>query len=288
MFASVLTAHYLFALLVILGLFIGSFLNVVIIRLPKMLEQSWLQQSYALLEKKPPEHLNTAHGNLFWPPSHCPHCQKTLAFWHNIPLLSFILLQGRCYFCKAPISWQYPLVELATAFISVITVAHIGLNYAALMALLLSWGLIALAMIDLRTFLLPDQLTLPLLWLGLLANIHTLFVPLEAAVIGAVSGYLVLWSIYWLHKGLTGKEGLGYGDFKLLAVLGAWLGWQSLLFIVFIASILGIIYYLGTMLIAPTTRQRMLPFGPFLALAGWFLLLYHDTLWAWYLYWIIY
>lgn len=257
----------------ILGLLIGSFLNVVIFRLPIMLQAEWEEDNTS-----PPY-------NLVYPSSHCPYCKKKLSIVENIPLLSFIFLKGKCKHCQHPISWRYPFVELLTAFFSMITAYHFGLNYYFLSgALLLTWYLIVLAIIDFDHKILPDHLTLPLLWIGLGFNLSEKgFVPLQEAVLGAMLGYLFLWVVYWLFKALTKKEGMGYGDFKLLAALGAWLGWKSLPFILLAASATGAIIGVLGILIMKRSRSVPIPFGPFLAFAGWISLLWGDKIMHYYL-----
>ncbi len=224
------------ALAGVLGLIVGSFLNVVILRLPLRLIHAWKQQSREVLELTEPEE-DKAPPGLVWEPSHCPTCKHPLGATENIPVISWLLLRGRCRHCKTPISIQYPVVELITAVASAAVVWKLGPGYSALAGLVFTWILIALSGIDVRTQLLPDQLTLPLLWLGLLLSLFPLFVDARGAVLGACIGYLSLWSVYWLFKVLTGKEGMGYGDFKLLAALGAWMGTSSLLPTVLLSSL---------------------------------------------------
>lgn len=257
----------------ILGLLIGSFLNVVIFRLPIMLQAEWREEDTSLTY------------NLIYPPSHCPHCKKKIGFLENIPLLSFIFLKGKCKHCQHSISWQYPFVELLTAFFSMVTAYHFGLNYYFLFgALFLTWCLIVLAIIDFNHKILPDHITLLLLWFGLGFNLFEKgFIPLQEAVLGAMLGYLFLWTVYWTFKFLTKKEGMGYGDFKLFAALGAWLGWKSLPFILLGASLAGAIIGILGMIIMKQERSVPIPFGPFLALAGWISLLWSDKIIHYYL-----
>lgn len=258
----------------IVGLAIGSFLNVVIHRLPRMMEAEWRAQCAELDGRESPE---TGVYNLFVPASHCPACKTPLRIRDNLPLLSYLLLKGRCAACGAPISSRYPIVEGLTAVMSAWVAYHLGLGIPGVLALAFVWTLIALTFIDADTTLLPDSLTLPLLWLGLLANAFNTFAPLRDAVIGAVAGYLVLWSIYWLFRLLTGKEGMGYGDFKLLAALGAWFGWKMLLPIVLLSSIVGAAVGIVLMILARRGKEIPIPFGPYLAAAGFVALLYgHD------------
>lgn len=250
----------------VLGLIIGSFLNVVIYRLPKMLEREWGNQCSELLniEFKPTEKI----FNLISPNSHCPHCQKDIAPWHNIPVISYILLKGKCGYCKTSISIRYPIIEIICGLMTALTAYHFGWGIALAPALLLIWSLIALTMIDIDHQLLPDNITLPLLWLGLVMNAFNVFIPLEDALWGAIAGYMSLWSVYWFFKLLTGKEGMGYGDFKLLAALGAWMGWQMLPLILVLSSLVGACVGIMLMIIKKQGRDTPIPFGPYLACAG--------------------
>ncbi|MCL2074874.1 MAG: A24 family peptidase [Betaproteobacteria bacterium] len=248
------------------GLAIGSFLNVVIHRLPKMLEMEWQQEYAAYREETPPEPKEPF--NLAVPRSHCPHCGRLIPALENIPLLSYLVLRGKCRTCRAPISLRYPLIEVAASIFAGIAAWHFGFGLTAVAAMIFLWTLLALAMIDADTQLLPDRLTLPLLWLGLLVNLFGMFVPLADAVIGAMAGYLFLWSVYWLFRLVTGKEGMGYGDFKLLAALGAWMGWTMLPVIVLLSSLVGAIVGSGLIIFARRDRQVPIPFGPYLAAAG--------------------
>jgi leader peptidase (prepilin peptidase)/N-methyltransferase len=251
----------------IVGLCIGSFLNVVIHRVPKMLERGWQAQCAELSGTPLPE--QPAY-NLFVPRSQCPACGHPIGALQNVPVLSYLALRGRCAACNAPISARYPMVELMTAALTVGAVLRFGATPAALGACIFLWMLLALTFIDIDTQLLPDNLTLPLLWAGLLANILGAVpdVSLRDAVVGAIAGYLVLWVVYWLFKLIRGKEGMGYGDFKLLAALGAWLGWKSLPLIVLIASAVGAIVGIGLVVFKGRDHQIPLAFGPYLAVAG--------------------
>lgn len=269
--------HQWVGVMCVLGLLAGSVLNCVIWRLPVMLQRRVQAESCALLGMSPQEDGWPARFNLFLPRSCCPHCQHTIAFYHNIPVLSWLWLHGRCHHCQQRISWRYPLVELAAALSSGWVALFWPPGVTALALALCVWLLIALVVIDIQHLLLPDALTLPLLWLGLLANLQGALVPLSDAVLGAVSGYLSLWSLYWGFKLATGKEGLGYGDFKLLAALGAWSGWQHLPLVVLSAALLGILAIVLLRLTGRAGRDDPLPFGPCLALAGWWLLV---TPWA--------
>ena len=258
------------------GLCLGSFLNVLVHRLPRMLERQWQSECQLLLGLAPAE--PQPRYDLLLPRSHCPHCTHPIAFHDNIPLLSWCLLGGRCRRCDTRISRRYPLVELATAMLCAFSGWHFGVSWQATGACVLSVGLLALALIDLDTQLLPDTLTQPLLWLGLMVNAGGLFVPLPAALAGAVAGYLCLWSVYWIFRGLTGKEGMGQGDFKLLALLGAWLGWKALPLILFGASLVGAVVGIALMVLTGRGRHEPLPFGPFLAAAGWLALVWGEPM----------
>lgn len=249
----------------VLGLVIGSFLNVVIHRLPKMMEQEWAAQC-AELQGKAAE--AAPRYNLLVPRSACPACGHQITAVENIPLVSYLVLRGKCSACGTRISARYPMVEVLTAVLFGAAAWQYGFTAAGAGALILIAMLTALAFIDADTQLLPDSITLPLLWLGLFASLFQVFVPLRDAVIGAMAGYLALWSIYWVFKLLTGKEGMGYGDFKLLAALGAWFGWQSLPAIVLLSSVVGVIVAVGMMIFAGHEKNKPLPFGPYLAGAG--------------------
>jgi leader peptidase (prepilin peptidase)/N-methyltransferase len=255
----------------IIGLLIGSFLNVVIYRIPKMMQQE--SENYVAHESGQPLP-HTQRFNLMVPRSACPHCGHQITALENIPVLSYLALRGRCRSCKAPISPRYPVIELATGVLSAVLIWRFGAGLPGLAVLLFAWLLIAMTCIDADTQLLPDDLTLPLLWLGLLVNLNGTFVPLDEAVIGAAAGYLCLWVIFWLFKLATGKEGMGYGDFKLLAALGAWLGWKMLPVIVLLSSVVGAIVGIGLIVLARRGRNVPMPFGPYLAAAGMLALLY--------------
>lgn len=249
------------------GLLVGSFLNVVILRLPRRLEWEWKRDARELLGLSEP--YDPAPPGIVIEASHCPHCGHRLAAWENVPLFSFLALRGRCRQCRAAISWQYPAVELLTGLMFAACVWRFGWSWQAGLGLVLSGFLVALAGIDLRTTFLPDQLTLPLLWLGLLASLVPMTVPPAAAILGAAAGYLSLWSVYWGFRLLTGKEGMGHGDFKLLAALGAWCGVGAILPMLLIASLAGAIVGSAWLLLTRRGRATPIPFGPYLALAGW-------------------
>ncbi|EPC4027501.1 prepilin peptidase [Aeromonas salmonicida] len=272
-----------FSLVFLFSLMIGSFLNVVIHRLPIMLEREWQAEYRSYFSSDTPQPEADERYNLMVPRSCCPHCNHPITTLENIPLLSWLWLKGRCRGCQAAISARYPLVELLTALLSVAVAMTLTPGWGTLAALLLTWVLVALTFIDLDKMLLPDQLTLPLLWGGLLFNLLGGFVSLGDAVIGAMAGYLVLWSLYWAFKLLTGKEGMGYGDFKLLAALGAWLGWQALPIVLLLSSLVGAIFGIGLILLRNHHQSKPIPFGPYLAIAGWIALLWGDSITRWYL-----
>jgi leader peptidase (prepilin peptidase)/N-methyltransferase len=276
--------HWAFLLSVtLIGLAIGSFLNVVIHRLPKMMEQQWrrdcqeLEGTYSERE--------TAPYNLSRPASHCPQCGHKIRPWENIPVVSWLMLKGRCSQCKTLISPRYPIIESITAILSVVVALHFGFTWATLAALFLTWALIALSVIDFDVQLLPDNITLPFLWLGLLLSLAGIFTDPSTAIIGAAAGYLSLWSVYQLFKRLTGKEGMGYGDFKLLAMLGAWLGWQYLPQIIMLSAMVGAVVGILLILVRGRDRNIPIPFGPYLAAAGWISLMWGDQINNAYLRW---
>jgi len=268
----------------LLGVVVGSFLNVLILRLPVMLSHAWQQEIQAYLAQseahhnRPNQEVVTAQLNLFYPRSHCPNCLNTLSPIHLIPLISWIALRGRCAACHEAISIRYPLIELLTALLSGASAIWWGGSATTLAALFFIWVLIALAWIDIDHLLLPDTLTQPLLWAGLIANFFGLFVPFGQAFWGAVGGYVFLWALYWLFRLFSGKEGIGQGDFKLLAALGAWLGWHALPGLLLIASLSGAGYGLLAIIFEGHSRQTPIPFGPFLALSGLVLLFFPFNL----------
>jgi leader peptidase (prepilin peptidase)/N-methyltransferase len=268
---------YLIISVTVLGLIVGSFLNVVIHRLPRMLQREWRQQCRELLEQ-PTEESGGETYNLAWPASHCPHCGARISAWENIPWLSYLLLRGRCRHCGTAISLRYPLVELLSGVLSATLAWQLGPGWPLLAALFFTWALIALCFIDLEHHLLPDQITLPLLWLGLLVNLDNSFATPESAIIGVVVGYLFLWLIYHAYRLLTTKEGFGYGDFKLLAAMGAWLGWQQIPLIILLASVSGALIGIALILLRRHQLHKPLPFGPYIALSGWIGLLWGDDI----------
>ena len=259
----------------VIGLMIGSFLNVVIYRIPKMMQRE--SDNYVASESNK-ELPYTDRYNLMVPRSACPHCQHQITALENIPVVSYLAIRGKCTQCKAHISARYPLIELLTGALSAFMVWHFGTNIAGLASVLFVWLLIAMTFIDADTQLLPDDLTYPLLWCGLLVNLNGNFTSLESAVIGAVAGYLSLWSIYWLFKLATGKEGMGYGDFKLLAALGAWMGWAMLPVIILISSVVGAMVGISMIVFAKMNKNKPIPFGPYLAAAGFIALLWGKTI----------
>jgi leader peptidase (prepilin peptidase)/N-methyltransferase len=269
----------------LLGLLVGSFLNVVILRLPRRLEHDWRNQAHELLGHDVPlagDGAEAAPPDLVFTGSHCPRCQHPLSPLDNIPLLSWLALRGRCRYCKARISWQYPLVELLAALASAAVAWRFGFGWPLAAGLAFTWTLIAASGIDARTQLLPDQLTLPLLWLGLLVALVPLFVAPATAILGAAVGYLSLWSVFWLFKLATGKEGMGYGDFKLLAALGAWMGVASLLPIILLSSLVGALVGGIALAVRGQDRGTPIPFGPFIAVAGWTWFVFGGELGAFY------
>jgi len=277
--ASHVLAFVLCALLI--GLLVGSFLNVLIYRLPKMMQRDWREQAREILELPPEAQANTF--NLVLPNSSCPHCAHEIKPWENIPVISYLFLRGKCSSCKAQISLRYPLVELTCGLLSAYIAWHFGFTWQAGGMLLLTWGLLAMSLIDADHQLLPDSLVLPLLWLGLIANSFGLFISLETALWGAIAGYLSLWSVYWLFKLVTGKEGMGYGDFKLLAMLGAWGGWQILPLTILLSSLVGAVLGLLMLRLRNAETSTPIPFGPYLAIAGWIALLWGEQITSSYL-----
>ena len=250
---------------VLIGLIVGSFLNVLIYRLPKMMEQAWQRNCQELNGVEPSV---SPIFNLITPPSSCPQCGHRIGALENIPVLSYVFLQGKCSQCKTPISLRYPLIELLSGTLLGLIAWQLGYTSAAVAGSLFALSLLTLTFIDLDTQLLPDDITLPLLWLGLIFNFNYGFTDIQSAVMGAVIGYLTLWSIYWMFKLITGKEGMGYGDFKMLAAIGAWFGWQMIPAVILLSSILGALVGIGLILLAKRGKSTAIPFGPFLAMGG--------------------
>jgi len=269
---------YLF--IVLLGLSVGSFLNVVIYRLPLILENDWKSQCRELLElKEQPEKVIT----LSKPASTCPKCQHKIRIWENIPVISYLFLKGKCSQCHTAISIQYPLIELLTAILSLVVAMTFGVSWQTLFALILTWSLIAMSVIDLHKMILPDDITLPVLWIGLLISVFNIFIDPATSIIGAAAGYLILWSVFQLFKLVTGKEGMGYGDFKLLALFGAWFGWKLLPLIIILSSATGAIIGILMIILSKKERSTPIPFGPYLAIAGWISMIWGQQIITWYL-----
>lgn len=277
---------YQIIVLCTLGLLIGSFLNVVILRYPIMMYREWKQECEGM-DDALPDHPAikdlSKPFNLVTPASHCPKCNAPVKAWQNIPIVSFLLLRGRCSQCKTSIGIRYPLVELVTAVMTAVLIVKFDWGWQLGAMVAFTWLLIAMSVIDIDHQILPDPMTLGLLWLGLLVNSQGLFTDLESAVYGAALGYGVLWAFFWIFKLATGKDGVGYGDFKLLAALGAWLGFQSLLTIIILSSVVGAVVGIAGILILGRDRQLPIPFGPYLAMAGWIAALWGDDITRWYL-----
>lgn len=279
--------YLLVPVLLVFGAMTGSFLNVVIHRLPIMLKQEWTHECQAFLSEQatstPAELQKKEAFNLAWPSSHCPKCKHPIRALENIPIVSYLFLKGRCKHCRAPISVRYPIVEGISAGLTLGLAFVFGITWTLFFSLILTYSLIALSFIDFDHQILPDQITLPVLWLGLLLNTQSWFTSPTDAIIGATAGYLSLWLVYQTFKLLTGKEGMGYGDFKLLALFGAWLGWAYLPLIILISAFVGAIVGISLMVFKGHSRQTPIPFGPYLAMAGWIALLWGDTIQQYYL-----
>jgi len=264
------------AVIAALGLVVGSFLNVVIHRLPVMLEKNWRRECQAFLDLEPEADPGQPY-NLLVPGSHCPQCKRPIRPWENIPIVSYLMLKGRCAGCGMPITFRYPAIEALTAVISIAVAWHFGVTWQTASALLLSWSLICLSFIDFDRQLLPDAITMPILWLGLFLSLFNLFTDSTSSILGAIFGYLCLWLVYHLFRLATGKEGMGHGDFKLLALLGAWLGWSMLPTVVLLSSLVGAVIGIAMIAIFRHDRSIPIPFGPYLAMAGWIALMWgHD------------
>ncbi len=277
---------FFIVVIALLGLITGSFLNVVIYRLPLMMEREWRLQCDALNAAEDNKSAAPRKPyNLATPRSSCPSCGHLIKAWENIPVISYLLLRGRCSECGFHIPLRYPLIETITALLSIAVAWHFGFGWQTAAALLLTWALICLTMIDFDHYLLPDNITLPFLWIGLLLSLFGIFTDPDDAIIGAIAGYMLLWLVYWAFKLLTGKEGMGYGDFKLLALLGAWLGWQALPVIILLSSLVGAV--IGILLIALKghDKSKPIPFGPYLAAAGWIYLMWGGNITDFYLRW---
>jgi len=270
--------EFFYAISGVTGLLVGSFLNVVIYRLPVMMERAWRAECRQFLALHTDPEIAETTFNLVVPGSNCPHCQHKISPFENIPILSYVILGGKCRSCKKPISIRYPIVEAVTAIMTLVIAMHFGVTMQALFAILLTWSLITLTAIDYDHQLLPDSITLPFLWMGILCNMAGLYTDVYSSLYGAITGYLVLWAVYITFKVLTGKEGMGHGDFKLLSMLGAWLGWQSLPLIIIVSSLLGSVVGIGLILLGGHQKSQPIPFGPYLALAGWISLLYGNDL----------
>ncbi len=265
------------SLVFIIGLMIGSFLNVVIYRLPVMMDQGWKKECTEYLELEPAKETSEPF-NLMRPPSKCSNCHTAIKPYQNIPVISYLILGGKCASCKTHISLRYPIIESFTAITSAIVACHFGYSAAMFFALLLTWSLIALSFIDIDHQLLPDSINLPLLWLGLLLSIFAIYTDPVSSIIGAIAGYMSLWTVYYLFKIVTGKEGMGFGDFKLLALLGAWLGWQYLPIIIILSSLVGAVIGISMIIFAKKDRNTAIPFGPYLAAAGWLALVWGEQI----------
>ena len=281
MLLDMYSGEQLLAFSVILGLLVGSFLNVVIYRVPEMLKRQWKSECTTYLELESEAPSSTEPFNLVKPDSTCPKCGHKIKPWENIPVISWLFLRGKCSNCKAPISFRYPAIELLTGVVSGWMIYQFGANWAGIMAMIFSWMLIALFFIDLDEQLLPDNITVPLLWLGLIANSQGLFTDLNTALFGAVFGYLSLWSVYWLFKIETGREGMGHGDFKLLGALGAWIGWTMLPQIIIISSFVGLAFGLSQMF--RSGENKPFAFGPSLIIAGVIAFIWGPEINHWYL-----
>lgn len=265
------------ALVFIIGLLVGSFLNVVIYRLPVMMERGWKKECSEYLQLEDTEKCDHSEPfNLTIPLSRCPTCKTAIKPYQNIPVISYLFLRGKCSHCKSHISLRYPLIEILTGIMSAIIAWHFGYSIETVFALLLTWSLITLSFIDIDQQLLPDSITLPMLWSGLFLSLFSIYTDTHSSIIGAIAGYLSLWTVYQCFKLITGKEGMGYGDFKLLSLFGAWLGWQYLPLIILLSSLVGAIIGIAMIIIVKKDRNIPIPFGPYLAVAGWLALLWGD------------
>lgn len=271
----------------VFGLIIGSFLNVVIYRLPKMMERDWQQQCRTLLDLEPPDTAGETF-DLVRPRSRCPQCGHQITALENIPVLSYLALGGKCSACKTAISIRYPVIEVLSGLLALFCAWHFGFGLQALLAILLSWALLTLSVIDIDHQLLPDDITLPFMWIGILANMVGVgFTNVYSSLFGVMAGYTILWTVYIVFKKLTGKEGMGYGDFKLLAMLGGWLGWQMLPLIILLSSLVGAVTGLSLIYFKQHEKNKPIPFGPYLAAAGWIALIWGNSLTAAYYHWAV-
>ena len=277
---------FFYTVIGISGLLAGSFLNVVIYRLPKMMEREWRDECSLFLGVDRGEQSDEKF-NLLLPRSTCPHCGHQISALENIPIASFVLLGGKCKECQGKISWRYPFIEAASCILALIIAIHFGATIQTIFAIFFTWALIALTVIDYDHQLLPDNITLPLLWLGIICNMFGIFTDIYSSLFGAIFGYLVLWTVYVSFKLVTGKEGMGHGDFKLLAMLGAWLGWQMLPLIIILSSLMGSVVGGGLILFRAHNKSQPIPFGPYLALAGWTALLFGNQLTGLYFNWAV-
>jgi len=271
-------ATFLYLSVGFLGLLVGSFLNVVVYRLPIMLQKGWRQECLAFLEQEDNQTTSSEVFNLSQPRSRCPSCGHLISAMENIPVVSYLFLKGRCKSCKKAISIRYPIVELITAILSIIVAIQFGLSIQAGVALLFTWALVCLTLIDFDTQLLPDSITLPLLWFALFASLFGVFVTPQAALIGAIAGYLSLWAVFWVFKLVTGKEGMGYGDFKLLAAIGALLGWTMLPLVIMLSAFVGAAIGLTLILIKGRDKNIPIPFGPYLSIAAFIALIWGEKI----------
>lgn len=273
-------AGIFYTFITLIGLTVGSFLNVVIYRLPLMLENDWKSQCRELLEIEAQEEQAVT---LSKPASTCPKCQHKIRAWENIPVISYLFLKGKCSQCHTAISIQYPLIEILTAVLSLTVAVKFGVTWQTVFGLILTWSLITMSVIDLHKLILPDNITLPILWLGLLISLFNIFIDPANSIIGAIAGYMILWTIFQAFKLLTGKEGMGFGDFKLLALFGAWLGWELLPLLIILSSASGAIIGITMIAFNKQKRNTQIPFGPYLAIAGWICLIWGQQIMAWYI-----
>lgn len=273
-------AGIFYTFITLIGLTVGSFLNVVIYRLPLMLENDWKSQCRELLEIEAQEEQAVT---LSKPVSTCPKCQHKIRAWENIPVISYLFLKGKCSQCHTAISIQYPLIEILTAVLSLTVAVKFGVTWQTVFGLILTWSLITMSVIDLHKLILPDNITLPILWLGLLISLFNIFIDPTNSIIGAIAGYMILWTIFQAFKLLTGKEGMGFGDFKLLALFGAWLGWELLPLLIILSSASGAIIGITMIAFNKQKRNTQIPFGPYLAIAGWICLIWGQQIMVWYI-----